>query len=309
MSPRQEQKALVALFGVLVLLVVGILAYLLLTHRQDDAPSPADTARQDQPHGTQTTAAVGHDTPAPSPASIPFDPNTADSATLVAVGLSPFQARNVLRYRRKGGQYHRPQDLKRLYGLTVAQWQHLEPLIHIGRQYQYLADVEDVSPAPPTARRPHPIDTTSHPTHPLSPNHTRDKIHEGEHIDIAHCDTTQLQRIPGIGSYYARRILQYSERLGGFVSLDQLNDDELSFLPMGVERYMTVGSTATVRKLRINQLTMRQLSHHPYITHAQARQIVNRVRLNGPFRSWDELLFLPEFTEADRQRLEPYVEF
>ena len=35
----------------------------------------------------------------------PFDPNHADSATLLKVGFSPWQIRNMMKYREKGGKW------------------------------------------------------------------------------------------------------------------------------------------------------------------------------------------------------------
>ena len=46
-----------------------------------------------------------------------FDPNTADSSTLVHLGFKPWQAKNMLKYRAKGGKYRQVEDLKRLYGM------------------------------------------------------------------------------------------------------------------------------------------------------------------------------------------------
>ena len=351
MKHRQEQKALMMLLGTLVFLVVGCVAYFLLVNKQDSslvAEQPV-WAGHTSGDSSSSSATTGSSAAQPdgqkSPASFFFDPNTADSATLVAVGLSPYQARNVLRYRQKGGQYHRPEDFKRLYGLTVSQWEHLEPLIRIGREYSYLADVEDVSPSYPhgdysrgsysrgdysrggysrggdsrgngeSEGRPEEGRTAAargdsllHSTHPFRSNSAVKKIQKGEYIDLSHCDTSELKRVPGIGNYYAKRIADYAERLGGFVSLDQLNDDELSFLPTDIDQYLTVKG-GSVRKLRINQLSTRELARHPYISYAQAREITNRIRVSGPFRSWDELLFLSEFSVADRRRLEPYIEF
>jgi hypothetical protein len=42
-----------------------------------------------------------------------FDPNTADSCTLVHLGFKPWQAKNMLKYRSKGGKYRKKEDLKK----------------------------------------------------------------------------------------------------------------------------------------------------------------------------------------------------
>ena len=61
----------------------------------------------------------------------PFNPNEADSATLLRVGLKPWQVRNLLKYRRKGGRWRSADDFRRLYGLTEEEFQRLRPYIII----------------------------------------------------------------------------------------------------------------------------------------------------------------------------------
>ena len=63
-----------------------------------------------------------------------FDPNTADSSTLVHLGLKPWQAKNMLKYRAKGGRYRKAEDLKKLYGMTDSMYQALTPYIYIARE-------------------------------------------------------------------------------------------------------------------------------------------------------------------------------
>lgn len=296
---------------------------------------------------------------AKQPESFVFDPNTADSATWVRLGLQPWQARSVIRFRNKGGGFHRPDDVKRIYGLTVGQWQHLKPLIRIGKEYQYLSDNEDItsthsvnskntysnrdnqatfsnrdskSTNATTDNQATYSNRDSKATNATTDNqavhadkkaayaNTGDssavatptpriaKLRPGESIDLATADTLDLQRIPGIGPVLARRMYRYIQQLGGLASISQLNDDGLSFLPLGIEQYVRLSKPA-IQHLHINKMTVRQLNNHPYITYPQALQIVKRVQAVGPFKSWNEILFLSEFTEADKARLEPYVVF
>lgn len=268
-------------------------------HNRTAAANAAATTSKGNPANPGTAS---------SPESIPFDPNTADSATLVKVGFTPWQARNILRYRAKGGQYHCVEDVKRVFNLTIGQWRHIEPLIRIGKDYQYLADNEDLTQRTYNNTPKHTPGRETE-NHQDSTEHVRKpKLCTGETIDISTADTTDYQRIPGIGPVYARRLHAYVQRLGGIHSIEQLNDEGLNFLPIGIEQYIRIGQTR-VQKMKINRMTVRQLNNHPYISYVQAISIVNRVRTVGPFKSWNELLFLKEFTEEDKARLEPYVEF
>ena len=54
--------------------------------------------------------------------------------------------------------------------------------------------------------------------------HYQVKIKAGEHVVLNTADTTVLKTVPGIGPYYARKVVEYGERLGGYVSVDQLDE-------------------------------------------------------------------------------------
>ena len=116
----------------------------------------------------------------------------------------------------------------------------------------------------------------------------------------------EMRRVPGIGAYFARKIWRYRERLGGFVSKEQLL--EVQDFPESALPYFTVSPSA-VRKLNINSATNEQLRQHPYIDYAMARQICDYRRLHGKVRSLDDLRLLPSFTAAVIKRLTPYIEY
>ena len=222
-----------------------------------------------------------------------FDPNTADSTQLLRLGLQPWQVRNIYRYRAKGGIYREPKDFARLYGLTVKQFRELEPYIHISDAYRPASTLFEHEK--PLAHR-RDTGVTSFPT----------KLKEGETMALNLADTSMLKRVPGIGSYYAREIVRYGQRLGGYVDVSQLR--EIEDLPEEVCRFFLV-KDAVVRKLNVNKLTLGQLKSHPYLNFYQARSILDYRRLRGPLRSMDDLAAMREFSPRDIERLRPYLEF
>ena len=219
----------------------------------------------------------------------PFDPNTADSTQLLRLGLQPYQVRNIYKYRAKGGIYRRKEDFARLYGLTVKDYRRLEPYIRISADYQPAATL--VGERPRFER-----DTVQYPV----------KIKETEHIVLNTADTNALKRVPGIGSYYAKEIVRHGKWLGGYVSVDQL--DEIEDFPQEAKQYFTV-ENAQPQQLNINKLTLQQLRRHPYINYYQAKTIVDYRRLHGDIRSLDDLRFSRDFTPEAIRRLEPYVTY
>ena len=136
--------------------------------------------------------------------------------------------------------------------------------------------------------------------------HYQVKIKPGEHIMLNTADTTQLKMIPGIGSYFARKVVQYGERLGGYVSVDQL--DEIEGFPLDAKEYLVV-QDAHPHLLNVNQLSLQELRKHPYINYYQARAITDYRRLHGPLKSLQDLRLSKDFPPEVIERLSPYVAY
>ena len=218
-----------------------------------------------------------------------FDPNTADSTQLLALGLRPWQVRNIYKYRAKGGVYRQPNDFARLYGLTRKDFLRLLPHIKISSDY---LPASTLAESPPAFTQ----DTLKYPR----------KIQPLERVDLNKADTTQLRHVPGIGSYFARQIVNYRRHLGGFHSIQQLR--EIEDFPEKSLSYFILPDD-DVARLDINTATLSQLSRHPYITYTQARDIVDYRRLRGPIHTLDDLRLLKSFTPQTLRRIEPYLKF
>lgn len=224
-----------------------------------------------------------------------FDPNTADSTQLLRLGLQTWQVRNIYKYRAAGGIYRKPLDFAKLYGLTVKQYRELEPYIRISSDYLPASTLvrEEVHYSQKA-----PKDTITY--------QRPDKIKETEHIILNTADTISLITIPGIGPYFARKIVQYGNRIGGYVSVDQL--DEIEDFPTEAKKYMVI-QNPTPRKLNINKLSLNELKRHPYINYYQAKAITDYRRLHGTIKSLYDLRLSKDFPTEAIKRLEPYVEF
>ena len=132
------------------------------------------------------------------------------------------------------------------------------------------------------------------------------KIDSTQHIVLNTADTTELRKVPGIGPYYAARIYRYGQRLGGYVSVDQL--DEIDDFPPEAKKYFVVRD-AHPQQLNVNLLTLQQLRKHPYINFYQAKAIVDYRRLHGNLKSLQDLRLSKDFPPEVIERLTPYVTF
>ena len=242
-----------------------------------------------------------------------FDPNTADSATLRALGLTPFVASNIVKYRRAGGRFRTPDALARIYGMDSATFTRIRPYI----------DIASPAPTAPSVSSAHPV-SPAHPVNPANPAPSTDlavpppprepspykaymenKLPDGTFLDLNKADSADLVRIPGIGPYYASRIVRLRRQLGGFVAVAQLND--IPNLP-DIGDWVTI-EPGTQQRINVNTATLTTLKNHPYIGYYRARAIMNLRHRDGRILSLRQLSFLDEFSDADIQRLAPYLSF
>lgn len=133
------------------------------------------------------------------------------------------------------------------------------------------------------------------------------KLAKGEQLDLNTADTTELKMVPGIGSYYARRILEYKSQLGGYYDVKQLS--EIRGLPDSVQWWFFVTeSTMNLQQIDLNSASITQLNRHPYLNFQQARAITD-ARKAGRIKGADRLRLLDEFPDSALQRLLPYLNF
>ncbi|WP_321479003.1 helix-hairpin-helix domain-containing protein [uncultured Bacteroides sp.] len=217
-----------------------------------------------------------------------FDPNTADSIAFLHLGIRPWMTHNILRYRSKGGRFRKPEDFKKIYGLTKTQYTSLLPYIKIKDQIIPKDTINLL-----IKRRP--ADSLKNIKYPI-----------GTVIDLNASDTTELKKIPGVGSVIARMIVRYRKRLGGYYKIEQLSEINLRVDKIKSWFHIKKGQT---NQININKASIRRLMAHPYINFYQAKVIVEHRRINGPLNNLDELSFYSEFTKKDIERLSHYACF
>ncbi len=212
----------------------------------------------------------------------PFDPNTADAATLAGLGLPDKAISGWLNYRAKGGQFRTKDDLKRLYALTDYDFQRIYPYIEI---------------------------VASNSERPLTVAATyRAKAAPTTLVDLNDAEMADLVRLPGIGEGWAKRILAWRDKLGGFSNVAQVA--EARGLPDSVFQKMRYSVTLTpvvATKISINTASWDQLNQHPYVEAKQARWIVAYREQHGTYRNLDDLLRIPELKKEWLERVRPYL--
>lgn len=126
-------------------------------------------------------------------------------------------------------------------------------------------------------------------------------------LDLNTADSTQLVALPQIGEVMASRIHRYRNRLGGFVSFEQLYEvrgmDSARFAT--IRPYLVMESSG-ITKLEVNRDEFRTLLRHPYLEYEQVRAIVNHRERRGLIRNWEQL---KQITGEVNPLLEHYVSY
>lgn len=217
-----------------------------------------------------------------------FDPNSADSIELLQLGLPSFIARNIMKYRKAGGVFRTADDFSRIYGLSSEKYEILKPYINISEAFQRKQD---------TLYYAKKVEKDTLVTY---------KYPEGTLVDLNEADTTELKKIPGIGSGIARAIVAYRNHLGGFYERTQLK--EVKYINEDMLKWFKLGNSP-IHRINANKAGLDKLRAHPYMNFYQAKVIIEYRRKKGKLKSLSQLSLYEEFTEKDLERLSHYLAF
>lgn len=234
------------------------------------------------------------------PEPFPFDPNLLERQEWLALGLSPRQVDGIERYRSKGGRFRTKRDLARMYTIPAAQYERLAPFIQLPdslapRKWpQRDRGAEGPRYAERSSER---------------PAFERNTVTRAL-VEVNTADTTTLIALPGIGPAFARGIVKFRDRLGGYHHLDQLAEVYvLKDKPDAVERLkeLLVVDTLMMIRIPINTCTVEELAAHPYSGWKIAKPLIAYRKQHGPFRKVADITGCAVVDEAVFRKLAPYL--
>ncbi len=193
------------------------------------------------------------------------------------MGLSGFLTKRIIRYREKGGSFRKKEDVLKIYGMDSSWYDQAQGWMTF-----------------PPKKIPKPFEK---------------RVTNFRIEDINEADSLQLLRIYGIGPALSRRIRTFRDRLGGFISLNQLQ--EVYGLDTAVVREMkkkfVVRDEFLPRQIKLNTATLEDLIHHPYIKRREALAILSYRLQHGAFQAFEELLEINLLTPQWIDRVQPYL--
>jgi competence protein ComEA len=201
-----------------------------------------------------------------------FNPNNLPASQWKALGLSPRQIKGIKNYEAKGGKFYTKADVEKMYTLAPADYKRLEPYIQL--------------PAAGSARRNKPLMV----------------------VELNTADSASLTQLRGIGPGFARHIIQYRKRLGGFHQKQQLKE----IFGMDDMRYQDVQAQFTVNKHKVKRIDVNtaeyeDLKNFPYLSYKQTNALIQYRKQHGNYESFDELKNVVLLDEATLKKIKPYI--
>ena len=210
-----------------------------------------------------------------------FDPNKVSVDGLDKLGFSNRTQQALIKFRENGGRFNDREDLQFLFGMTSEFYNKIADYIKIENLDKQI-NVTD-----------------------FRANENKEQIF----VDINSSDAEAWQKLRGIGPFYAKRIVNFRNHLGGFHDIDQIA--ETYGLPdtvfQQIRPYLRMTSSNT--KIEINRVDKVTLSEHPYFSQKQASVLINFRDEHGPLQSVNDLYRVLIFDSAFVQKIKPYLAF
>jgi competence protein ComEA len=216
-----------------------------------------------------------------------FDPNTASSDDWKRLGVRDKTIHTIQNYLSKGGKFYKPDDIKKIWGLSPSDALRLIPYVSIKKAGKEYSSYE---------KKEYPKITASYTPKSIQP------------VDINVADTAAFISLPGIGSKLSQRIIAFRNKLGGFYSIEQVGETYL--LPdstfQKIKTRLLTGNTP-VKQININTASIEEMKSHPYLRYNLANAIFQYRQQHGSFKSVEEIKKIMLVTEEIFNKVQPYL--
>ena len=207
-----------------------------------------------------------------------FNPNTINEEGWKKLGLKDKTIKTILNYRSKGGKFKTPEDIRKIWGLKK----------------------EDADRIIPYAK----IESKTN-----NNNSAKETINTSTiKIDINIATPQEWFAIPNMDRTLAYKIIKYKEKLGGFLTIQQVKETYglTDSLFKTIEPYLIL-QTTNIKKININTADDYTLSNHPYINKDVAKAIIIYRTQHGAYTKIDDIKKIVFIKDELYNKIAPYL--
>lgn len=204
-----------------------------------------------------------------------FDPNQYAASDWMQLGLSAKQAAIVVKFGKRG--FYTEADLKRVFVISD----------------DFYARIKD---------------SLIFPVKPTKVSFEKSKPKEIALLELNLATEEELQNLPGIGAYFAQKIVERRSRLGGFIHTDQLLEvwKMDSTKVNKLKPYLHVDPNL-LRPISLNSISADELRKHPYFNWNIANSIVKLREQHGNFQSIQDIRKSKLIDAELFEKIKPYL--
>lgn len=211
-----------------------------------------------------------------------FDPNTVSKLEMKKLGIPSKTASILAKFRAKGAKFYTKEDVLKVYGFSEKLYSSLEDYIVFPEKTKPETESEDTE--------------------------TAQQIPTLYLIDVNTADSTDFIKLKGIGAFYAKTIIEYRTKLGGFYSIHQLKEA----YGISPELFESIANNLSIekidcRKINLNTATFKDLIRHPYIDKALTIKILNLKKDIGGFLKPEDLTSYQVCSDIEFEKLKHYL--
>lgn len=214
----------------------------------------------------------------------PFNPNFISDYKGYMLGMSVAEIDRLLAYRKMGRFVNSAQEFQQVTKVSEAQLKKMEPFFKFP---DWVTKKKDFFVAKEKSPKKVPLQ------------------------DINLATAEDLKQVYGIGDGYAQRIINYRQKMGGFVHIDQV--DEVWGLPEptaeALKQRFTVLNLPQISKININKAGVKELMQLPYFKYPLAKAIVLQRSMNGLYKNVEDLAKIPDFPVDKIKIIALYLDF
>ncbi|MDT0643002.1 helix-hairpin-helix domain-containing protein [Zunongwangia sp. F363] len=217
------------------------------------------------------------------PEIFPFNPNFITDYKGYTLGMSPAEIDRLLAFRESGKWINSAEDFQEVTNVSDALLKKISPYFQFPKWVQQQGKI--------AAKLNNAISA---------------KV---ERKDINQAGLEDLMQVNGIGEVLAQRIINYRNKIGGFIDDIQLKD----IYGLGYEarenllREFSVKNEPEIEKKSINTINVLELSEVPYFSYELAREVVNYRNLHSGITSFEELAKISSFPADKIDRIKLYL--